>query len=70
MIGYASQMIAPLAGDGIGMAMQCGKLMAESIEEGRRKNLRSEEIRNGILTNGIRLSCSVFGQPVLFRKYS
>lgn len=44
MIGDAAQVIAPLAGDGIGMAMQCGKLAAESIEEGRRKNLRFEEV--------------------------
>jgi flavin-dependent dehydrogenase len=44
MIGDAAQVIAPLAGDGIGMAMQCGKLAAESIEEGRKKNLCSDEI--------------------------
>ncbi len=44
MIGDAARMIAPLAGDGIGMAMQCGKLVAESIEEGRRNNLCIEEL--------------------------
>lgn len=44
MIGDAAQVIAPLAGDGIGMAMQSGKMAAESIEEGRRKNLPSNEI--------------------------
>ncbi len=44
MIGDSAQVIAPLSGDGIGMAMQCGKLAAESIDEGRRKNYRSEEL--------------------------
>lgn len=44
MIGDAARVIAPLAGDGIGMAMQSGKLAAESIDEGRRMNRRSEEI--------------------------
>jgi len=46
MIGDAAQVIAPLAGDGIGMAMQSGKLAAESIEEGRHKNYRSDEIQH------------------------
>lgn len=44
MIGDAARVIAPLAGDGIGMAMQCGKLAAESFYEGKEQNLHSDEI--------------------------
>lgn len=42
MIGDAAAVIAPLAGDGIGMAMQSGKLAAESFQEARRRELSSE----------------------------
>lgn len=42
MIGDAASVIAPLAGDGIGMAMQSGKLAAESFQEARRRDLSSE----------------------------
>jgi flavin-dependent dehydrogenase len=44
MIGDAARVIAPLAGDGIGMAMQSGKLAAESLQEGRLSNLQSDEM--------------------------
>lgn len=44
MIGDAARVIAPLAGDGIGMAMQSGKIAAETFDEGRRNTLPHEEI--------------------------
>jgi flavin-dependent dehydrogenase len=42
MIGDAAHVIAPLAGDGIGMAMESAQLLASVMEEGRNKNLRAD----------------------------
>ena len=44
MIGDASRVIAPLAGDGIGMAMQSAKILASVIEEGRKKMLNDKTL--------------------------
>jgi menaquinone-9 beta-reductase len=44
MIGDASRVIAPLAGDGIGMAMQSAKVVASVIEEGRKKMLNNKTL--------------------------
>ena len=44
MVGDASRVIAPLAGDGIGMAMQSAKVLASVIQEGRKKMLNDETL--------------------------
>jgi flavin-dependent dehydrogenase len=44
MVGDASRVIAPLAGDGIGMAMQSAKVLASVFEEGRKKMLNDETL--------------------------
>jgi flavin-dependent dehydrogenase len=44
MIGDASRVIAPLAGDGIGMAMQSAKVLASVIEEGRKKVMNDDTL--------------------------
>jgi flavin-dependent dehydrogenase len=44
MIGDASRVIAPLAGDGIGMAMQSAKVLASVFEEGRKNVLNNETL--------------------------
>lgn len=44
MIGDAARVIAPLAGDGIGMAMESGKLIAEIFSIQNKKNLSPELI--------------------------
>jgi hypothetical protein len=44
MIGDASRVIAPLAGDGIGMAMQSAKVLAAVIEEGSKKVWNDETL--------------------------
>jgi flavin-dependent dehydrogenase len=44
MIGDSSRVIAPLAGDGIGMAMQSAKVVASVIEEGRKKMLNNKTL--------------------------
>ncbi len=44
MIGDASRVIAPLAGDGISLAMQSAKVLASVIREGRRKELNNETL--------------------------
>ena len=45
MIGDASHVIAPLAGDGIGMAMESAQILASVMEEGRNKNLGAEAMQ-------------------------
>ncbi|MDD8016925.1 MAG: FAD-dependent monooxygenase [Bacteroidota bacterium] len=44
MIGDAARIIAPLAGDGIGMAMQSAHIIASVLEEGRKKNLDAQAL--------------------------
>jgi flavin-dependent dehydrogenase len=44
MVGDASRVIAPLAGDGIGMAMQSAKVLASVLEEGRKRVLNNETL--------------------------
>ena len=44
MIGDASRVIAPLAGDGIGMAMQSAKVLASVMEDGRKKRLNNKTL--------------------------
>ena len=39
MIGDAAQVIAPLAGDGIGMAMESAQILSSVLEEGQKKDL-------------------------------
>jgi menaquinone-9 beta-reductase len=46
MIGDAARVIAPLSGDGIGMALQSGKLIAEVFEEGRKKNFGEKDLES------------------------
>lgn len=41
-IGDAAQVIAPLAGDGIGMAMESAKIFANVLEQGRRERLTTD----------------------------
>ncbi|MCK9212103.1 MAG: FAD-dependent oxidoreductase [Ignavibacteriaceae bacterium] len=43
MIGDAAGVIAPLAGDGIGMALQSAKLIASILVKSRKENLSAEE---------------------------
>ena len=44
MIGDAAQVIAPVAGDGIGVAMQSGKMLSELLREARDQGLTSEAL--------------------------
>jgi flavin-dependent dehydrogenase len=44
MVGDASRVIAPLAGDGIGMAMQSAKILASVIADGRKNVLTNETL--------------------------
>jgi len=44
MIGDTAQVIAPLAGDGIGMAMESAKILALVLEKGRNKKLSTDDI--------------------------
>ncbi len=43
MIGDAAAVIAPLAGDGIGMALQSAKLIASVLAKSRKESLSAEE---------------------------
>jgi len=43
-IGDAAGVIAPLSGDGIGIAMESGKLIADLFQKKRRENLSKKEI--------------------------
>jgi flavin-dependent dehydrogenase len=43
-IGDAAQVIAPLAGDGIGMAMQSAKLIADVLSQGRKESVSSDAL--------------------------
>ena len=45
MIGDAARIIAPLAGDGIGMAFQSAQIAADVIKEASEKNMNSESIK-------------------------
>jgi len=46
MIGDAAQLIAPLAGDGIGMAMESAQIFSSVMEDGRKKNLHVDDLAN------------------------
>lgn len=46
MIGDAAGVIAPLAGDGIGMAMESGVLVSRVIEESRRHGWKMEKVEH------------------------
>ncbi|RPI75867.1 MAG: NAD(P)/FAD-dependent oxidoreductase [Ignavibacteriales bacterium] len=46
MIGDAAGVIVPLAGDGIGIAMESGKLIADLFNKKRKENLADSELRN------------------------
>jgi hypothetical protein len=45
MIGDAAGVIAPLAGDGIGIAMESGKLIADLFHKKRKENLSDKELK-------------------------
>jgi flavin-dependent dehydrogenase len=42
MVGDAARVIAPLAGDGIGMALQGAQLLGRLLEEGRRRSWKAD----------------------------
>ena len=44
MIGDTDQIIAPLAGDGIGLAMESARMLVLALEEGRNKKLSADHI--------------------------
>jgi flavin-dependent dehydrogenase len=44
MIGDAAQVIAPLAGDGIGMAMESAQILSTVMEEGNKKDQSAESL--------------------------
>jgi flavin-dependent dehydrogenase len=44
MIGDAAQVIAPLAGDGIGMAMESAQILSSVLEEGQKKDLGADTL--------------------------
>jgi len=46
MIGDAAGVIAPLAGDGIGIAMESGKLIADLLYKKICENLSKEELKS------------------------
>lgn len=45
MVGDAARVIAPLAGDGIGMAMESARLLAGLLRDGRTRGLVPSEVR-------------------------
>ncbi|OGU74871.1 MAG: hypothetical protein A2V93_04270 [Ignavibacteria bacterium RBG_16_34_14] len=45
-IGDAAGVIAPLSGDGIGIAMESGKLIADLFQKKRKENLSKEELES------------------------
>ncbi len=74
MIGDTAQVIAPLAGDGIGMAMESAKILAEVLEEGRNKKLSTENISHSYETQWIssfrkRIIIAKTIQQLLFSKH-
>ena len=73
MIGDAAQVIAPLAGDGISMAMDSAKLSSNLFNEKKKKNITDAELYNMYEIEwhrkfNRRLRISLFIQNVLFKK--
>lgn len=71
MIGDAAQVIAPLAGDGISMAMDSAKLLANLFHDKKRKNLSDNHLQKLYETEwqkyfNKRLRIALFIQNVLF----
>jgi flavin-dependent dehydrogenase len=73
MIGDAAQVIAPLAGDGIGMAMDSAKLLANLFNDKKQKNILYNNFcemysREWQKSFERRLKTALFIQKVLFKK--
>jgi menaquinone-9 beta-reductase len=73
MIGDAAQVIAPLAGDGISMAMDSAKLLANLFNDKKQKNISDNdlcEMYNGEWQKSFerRLKTALFIQNLLFKK--
>ena len=72
MIGDAAKIIAPLAGDGIGMAVQSAKIAADVIKEATEKNMNSVTIKKIYLQKwnqqfSLRVSTARILQNVILR---
>ena len=73
MIGDAAQVIAPLAGDGISMAMDSAKLLANLFNDKKQKNISDNDLcemynREWQKSFERRLKTALFIQNVLFKK--
>jgi flavin-dependent dehydrogenase len=73
MIGDAAQVIAPLAGDGISMAMDSAKLLANLFNDKKQKNISDADLQKMYDTEwqknfNRRLRTALFIQKVLFKK--
>lgn len=73
MIGDAAQVIAPLAGDGISMAMDSAKLLANLFNDKKQKNISDADLQKMYDTEwqknfSKRLRTALFIQKVLFKK--
>jgi menaquinone-9 beta-reductase len=73
MIGDTAQVIAPLAGDGISMAMDSAKLLASLFNDKKQKNISDSDLhemynREWQKSFGRRLKTALFIQNVLFKK--
>lgn len=73
MIGDAAQVIAPLAGDGISMAMDSAKLLANLFYDKKQKNISDADLHRRYETEwqksfNKRLRTALFIQKVLFKK--
>jgi len=74
-IGDAAGVIAPLSGDGIGIAMESGKLIADLFQKKRRENLSKKEIEflfikewNKLFSNRMKIAKTI--QWFILKKYS
>ena len=73
MIGDAAQVIAPLAGDGISMAMDSAKLLANLFNDKKQKNISDADLQKMYDAEwqknfNRRLRTALFIQKVLFKK--
>ena len=73
MIGDAAQVIAPLAGDGISMAMDSAKLLANLFKDKKQKNISDVDLHEMYDSEWQknferRLKTALFIQKVLFKK--
>jgi len=73
MIGDSAGVIAPLTGEGISMALQSGKLIAQILINQKQKNLNEEVTRKSFITNwkklfARRMFTAKIIQEVLMRK--